>query len=190
LSEKRKRERWGDIALAAAQLNPQSDHYDEELAEKRALASISGRKSQAIGADFEETLAMQIRQLDIDGIAILHKTGPVTKVIGVQPNGRLDIVYKEDGPCDYIGAAFGCTVAFEAKSTSRVDIWSVPDKDIHQYEFMVNVTRHAPDAYTGYLIRWTKWEEVRWHSLYGTKYVREEGMLLPGGKLKYVFIGG
>jgi hypothetical protein len=190
LRNRPKKLRWGDIALAAAQLNPQSNHYDEEIAEQAALSSFRGRQSQAIGKRFEELIGEQLRDLDLDGIAKLHKTGPVTRVIGRQPNGRLDIVYEDDGPCDYIGAATGYGVAFEAKSTSRVDVWSVPDKDMHQYEFMERYAQHAPGAFVGYLIRWTQWEEVRWHSLYGTKYVRNEGLLLPDGKLKYIFMGG
>ncbi len=68
--------------------------------------------------------------------------------------------------------------------------WSVPKDKIHQYKYMTDLVRLAPDAYAGYLIRWVEADEIRWHNLYGKSYKRDEGMLLAGGQLRLIFEGG
>ncbi len=175
------------LAIAAA--NPDSEYYDPDIAVASSV-SQSHREAQANGADFETLINDQLPGLIEAGVAVLHKTGPVTRVIGVNPDGTLKVRYIEKGPCDYTGAALGLPVAIEAKSVKSGNTWSVPKEKIHQYKFMMDVVKVAPDAYAGYLIRWVEAGEIRWHSLYGKSYRREEGMLLVDGNLRLIFEGG
>ena len=179
---------WCEIALRGAMRNDQISWDDPLYASIKS--SLSHREAQRNGADFEDTINAQLPELRSAGIATISKTGPVIKISKRNANGSFVVFFVDKGPSDYVGASLGCSVAIEAKSTKNKDAWSVSVDNMHQYEYMRDVVLTDPNAYAGYLIEWATLGEIRWHSLYGTKYRREEGMLLPDGKLKHIFERG
>lgn len=140
----------------------------EEYQESIGKRKTAGAYARVMGESFQSQVAAWCHDLRLKGLAVIHMTGPLTRVTGKDRRGPI-LRFAGKGPCDFIGMA-GCRfVAFETKSADK-DSYTVRDDEEHQYEFMLDCLKVQPDAIVGYLIEYRKRGLVAWHDLNGTKY--------------------
>jgi penicillin-binding protein-related factor A (putative recombinase) len=126
---------------------------------KESRRREGGQKAKRAGDAFEAYLASYHEYLEREGLAVVHKTGPVVKWINAER-----VVPVAPGPCDYAGVlSNGVSVWFEAKSTSRKTAVTLPSKTRHQYNWL---RRISPYAQVFYIIHWRGQEKIRLHWLH------------------------
>lgn len=126
------------------------------VTESDIAAQLRGRDNRAAGEAFQDELDIYHRQLLLDGVALVHRTDPPMRYIGDGhwvPTGK--------GPVDYLAIVAGLgVVAFDAKVRSGT-AFSIGAKDEHQLQWLRDTV--AVGGIAGYLVRWSDYNEVRWH---------------------------
>lgn len=146
--------------------------------------SLTSRFAQAVGDGWEQEINLQMQNLRNRGIAVIHKTTALTRVTGKSATGP-KLSFVGPGPCDYIGAAAGLPIGFEAKSTAEMKTFHVPNDRLHQWEFLRDMLACNPGSFVGYLIEWRSVDRVCWHPFNGEKSFRwAEGILLRDRKVE------
>lgn len=119
-------------------------------------AQLRGRANREAGEAFQQELDIYHRELLRDGIALVLRTDPPMRYIG---SGHWVPVGK--GAVDYIATIAGYSpVAFDAKVRAGTAFTIGRDEE-HQLQWLQD---HASLDYpAGYLVRWSDYDEVRWH---------------------------
>ena len=140
------------------------EEYQESIGRRKSAGSYA----REMGESFQLRVNAWCNDLRLKGLAVIHMTGPLTRVTGKDKKGPI-LRFAGKGPCDFIGVAGQRFVAFEAKSTSE-SRYTVEEKNKHQYDFMLDCLMVQPSAIVGYLIEYRSDNLVCWHDLGGKSY--------------------
>lgn len=140
------------------------EEYQESIGRRKS----AGANARVMGESFQLQVNAWCSDLRMRGLAVIHMTGPLTRVTGKDKNGPV-LRFAGKGPCDFIGVAGQRFVAFEAKSTEK-SRYNVREDEAHQYSFMLDCLMVQPSAIVGYLIEYRSDNLVCWHELAGTSY--------------------
>ena len=127
------------------------------------MSSRTGYYARAIGENWENALAEYHGYLANQGRAVMHKTGPQVKMTRGRTGNEL--VITGPGPADYVGClADGRFVGFEAKTTGEMQGFSLPEKSLHQREWLRSLSEISHGrALAFYLVFWRAHGDVRLH---------------------------
>lgn len=130
---------------------------------RTAQAQQAGHYAQAIGENWEQVLDEYHGFLANLGRAVMHKTGPRVRMTRGRGGGELVIV--GPGPADYVGClADGRFVGFEAKTTGGAQGFTLPEKSLHQREWLRSLSdMSGQKALAFYLVFWRASGDVRLH---------------------------
>lgn len=145
------------------------------------MTTASGRYANRIGEGWEDALNDYHTYLGNTGLAVVHKTGPISRM--TKQGGRLVPLYVAPGPADYVGClSGGRAVAIEAKTTSQKKSFTLPTSTLHQKEFLSRVDACGGLAF--YLVWWRFHGQALAHpitQLDGQTMRLEDGILIPNG---------
>lgn len=145
------------------------------------MTRASGHYANKIGEGWETALTDYHAYLSNMGLAVVHKTGPISRM--TKQGGRLVPMYVAPGPADYVGCLTGGrAVAIEAKTTSQKKSFTLPASTLHQKEFLSRV--HQCGGLAFYLVWWRFHGEVLLHPVNwvdASTMRLEDGILVPNG---------
>lgn len=145
------------------------------------MTRASGAYANRIGEGWEDTLNDYHAYLSNMGLAVVHKTGPISRM--TKQGGRLVPMYVAPGPADYVGClAGGRAVAIEAKTTSQKKSFTLPASTLHQRDFLNRI--HECGGLAFYLVWWRFHGQALVHPitrLDGQTMRLEDGILIPNG---------
>lgn len=162
-----------------------ADEPTAQNAQAQAVRSQGGRRARKAGKAWEEALEAYHARLSAQGLAAMHKTGPMVEYMKVR--GKVGPMVTGPGPADYVGVlADGRFIGFEAKTTSDPSGYTLPAKSLHQLVWLNEIRQiSAGRAVTFYLVRYRTGDETRLHRiediLPGKRLRRPEGILVPDG---------
>jgi len=132
-----------------------------------------GRENQATGAAFQDELDIYHAGLTRSRTALVYRTDPAIRYAG---DGLWRVVGK--GPVDYLAITMDYVIGFDAKVRTG-DAFSIGE--VHQLAWLKDMA--SLDQLAGYLVRWSDYDEVRWHpvgTVDGKRVRRGEGRLCEG----------
>lgn len=143
-----------------------------------------GTLARDAGETHETALEWYHKSLLNRGLAVMSKTGPSVRYTYDKRRRKAVPEVVGKGPCDYIGAAGGVGVYFEAKSLSEPQGWTIPEDRIHQRDFLQNVYEVSGGRLPAfYLVLWREHGEGRIHpieTIWPGKRIRyEDGIPVP-----------
>lgn len=145
------------------------------------MTRASGAYANRIGEGWEDSLNDYHAYLSNMGLAVVHKTGPISRM--TKQGGRLVPLYVAPGPADYVGCLTGGrAVAIEAKTTSQKKSFTLPASTLHQRDFLNRV--HECGGLAFYLVWWRFHGVALVHPiarLDGQTMRLEDGIAIPNG---------
>lgn len=150
----------------------------------RTPQRAAGNYARAIGENWENALEELHGYLANQGRAVMHKTGPqVTMRKG--RTGLVEPMITGPGPADYVGClADGRFVGFEAKTTGDAQGFTLPEKSLHQREWLRSLSDMSQQkALAFYLVFWRAHNEARLHwieSIEDRRIRYEDGQPIEG----------
>jgi penicillin-binding protein-related factor A (putative recombinase) len=125
----------------------------------------SGHLARAMGENWENALEEYHGYLANQGRAKVHKTGPQVTMRNDRRMQQLVATITGPGPADYVGClADGRFVGFEAKTTGEAQGFTLPEKSLHQREWLRSLSDMSNRrALAFYLVLWRAHGDVRLH---------------------------
>ena len=153
-------------------------------ADSKRVRREAGKAARKSGESWETQTLKECALARRMGWAVVDKHDPPTRVMRGK-GGGLVVRYTKKGGADWTGIAFGYGVAFETKSVSQKNTYTILSKNEQQLGYLIDYHSCAEAigkyALVGYYVFWSSHNEKRFHpisSISGRTIKRIDGILV------------